>query len=253
MAGGAVLPEPIRLLFFDDIDSTNEEARRQCLAGAAAPLMIWATRQNKGRGRHGRKWYSPEGNLYCSLLLDADFPLQQAAQLSFVAGLAVYDAVDGLFDAALPARGLKWPNDLLIDDKKIAGLLLETIPGRTGKPGHLVIGVGINITTYPVDTPYPASALSVLGARPSTPQTLLADYGQAFWRWYNIWLEDGFAPVRDGWKKAAVKTERWYDVRTGTRNIIGRFKDLDESGALVLEDEDGQIHKIDAGDVYFSE
>ena len=134
------------LRHFKEIDSTNEEARRLAAAGVQGPLWILADRQSKGRGRRGREWHSLAGNLYATLLLNPVSRIAQCAQLSFVAALAVGDLVARYAPLAVPE--LKWPNDVLADGRKIAGILLETSGMDAGAPDWLAIGFGVNLVWY---------------------------------------------------------------------------------------------------------
>src|SRR5262249_47981168 len=139
-----VLPAGYELASFDDIDSTNEEARRRAGAGARGPLWIWAQRQTAGRGRRGRAWESPLGNLSCTLLFAPHATAAAAARLSFVASLAVRDLVAELLpDAEVK---VKWPNDVLLDGRKTSGILLESA-GETGSGDlpWLAVGIGVNL------------------------------------------------------------------------------------------------------------
>ena len=151
----------VRLIERDTVGSTNTEALALAQAGERGPLWITARRQNAGRGRRGRVWVSEPGNLYASLLLSDPSPPDRAAELSFVAALAVHDAVTSLI-ARAPARlSLKWPNDLLFDGKKFAGILIE------GEGPAVVIGVGVNCAHHPKDTDVPCDRSCRCGCCPA--------------------------------------------------------------------------------------
>jgi len=138
------------VLFFETLDSTNEEALRQLAAGARGPLWVVAREQTKGRGRGGRQWQSPKGNLYASLLMTLNVSPSIATQLSLVAALAAYDAVAQHLDASqLPGLKLKWPNDVLLDGAKLAGVLIESAAGPRGQGLTAIAGIGINIAAPP--------------------------------------------------------------------------------------------------------
>ncbi|MFZ2469026.1 MAG: biotin--[acetyl-CoA-carboxylase] ligase, partial [Parvibaculum sedimenti] len=159
-----LLPTGISLRAFAEIDSTNEEAKRLGEAGEPGPIWITAERQTAGRGRRGREWVSPSGNFMGTLLLRPQANPRKAAELSFVAALAVHDAVDGLLSPALrPDLKLKWPNDLLHGGKKLAGILLESSGIAGGELAWLAIGIGINLAQYPEGVEYPATSLAALG------------------------------------------------------------------------------------------
>lgn len=244
------LPAGYHLRSFDSIDSTNEEARR--LGGDALDrTVIWAKRQTAGRGRRGRAWMSEPGNLFVSLVMRPDVDMLAAAQLSFVAALAVADAVQ-----PLPGRGhvtLKWPNDVLIDGAKVSGILLEG-SSAGGVTDGVVIGIGINIASHPPDTPYPATHLSAhRGPDDDDVDSVLERLIGAFEAHYTVWLNNGFEPIRTAWLDRAHRLGEDLDIRTDKETLRGTFVDLDPSGALVLQPSDGTRHLITAGDVFFPE
>ncbi len=236
------LPGFYALRHVADIDSTNDEARRQAASGAPHGLVIWADRQSAGHGRQGRAWQSPPGNLYCSILLRPDRAAAEVAQLSFAAALAVCDALP----AGLAPR-CKWPNDVLVDGKKIAGILLESEASGAGV-AWLIVGIGINIAMHPADTETPATSLAALGTE-TTPEAMLNVVCGHFLRWYETWHDRGFAPLRQAWLARADRLGGDIRVRYGATETRGRFVDLDASGALVLENGEGRRH-ISAGAVF---
>ena len=227
-------PPPFyRLEVHDELGSTNDEAKRQAGDGAAEGALIVARRQTAGRGRSGRTWTSPEGNLYFSLLLRPARPPGEAAQLSFVAALALAEAV------AIPVA-LKWPNDVLASGRKLCGILLE------GAEAWLVIGCGINI----VSAPDGATCLRREGS-PAAPDDVLDAFCVSFLAWRSRWLSDGFAPVRTAWLDRAAGLGAPATARVGRETFRGAFADLDEDGALVLDMGLGGRRRIAAGEVYF--
>lgn len=243
------MPPGYRLRRFDQLDNTNDEAKRRAARGAPDGTIILARRQTAGRGRRGRSWESPEGNLYASLLLRPDYDAQEAAQLSFVTALAVATTVR----AILPAEkrvALKWPNDVLVEGRKISGILLESAPGG----GHLdwvIIGCGINITTHPELARGRATSLMAEGASPLTPETLLANLVLALHGGIARWQTNGFAPVREAWLASAHGIGRPIEVRLPGETLRGTFAALDESGALKLELAGGGQRLVTGGEVYF--
>ncbi len=236
------LPGFYALRHVADIDSTNDEARRQAASGARHGLVIWADRQSAGHGRQGRAWQSPPGNLYCSILLRPDRAAAEVAQLSFAAALAVCDALP----AGLAPR-CKWPNDVLVGGKKIAGILLESEASGAGV-AWLIVGIGINIVNHPDGTETPATSLAALGTD-TTPGAVLGELCRHFLRWYAMWHDRGFAPLREAWLARADRLGGDIRVRYGATETHGRFVDLDASGALVLENGEGRRH-ISAGAVF---
>jgi len=245
----AGLPEGYRLVAFDTIDSTSDEAKRLALAGAPHGTAVWARRQEKGRGRRGRGWSSPEGNLYLSVLLRPDVAPPIAGQLTFVAALALAEAIEAL-TGPVPGLGLKWPNDLLIDGCKIAGILLESqaVPERLD---WIVIGIGVNLRHHPAEAERPSTALSeVLSVAPGA-EAMRDALLPALDRRLRLWLAEGFAPVRAAWLERAVGLGQPVTVRLERETLPGRFAALDADGTLLLDQPDGTRRRIAAGDVFF--
>lgn len=229
-------------------NSTNDDAKAAALAGESEGYVVQALRQKAGRGRHGRVWESPEGNLYVSVLLRPRATLQQVTFYSFAAAMAVYDAVL----AAKPDANiqLKWPNDVLVGGKKISGVLLEAAPVENGIVDWLVIGVGINVASYPETTLYPATSLKAEGVEASVSQ-VLEDFLKSLDHWHMTLRYDGFRPVRRAWL-ADAKLGGMV-VRLPREELSGSFGGLDECGGLILRMADGTDRVIEAGDVFFTE
>lgn len=246
--GGA--PAPI--LSFDALDSTNAEARRRAEAGEAGPLWITAARQLQGRGRRGRGWETGAGNLAATLLTTTDRSPAEAANLSFVAALAVADLAASVVPETLVR--LKWPNDVLVDGRKAAGILIESGRGEGGRL-WLAIGMGVNLVTPPGAADRPATALaehlrSDVNRTP-TPAEALTTLAAAFARHAAAWETGGFAPVRSAWRERAYGLGGACTVRLERETVEGVAEDLDESGALLLRLPNGSRRAITAGDVFF--
>jgi BirA family transcriptional regulator, biotin operon repressor / biotin---[acetyl-CoA-carboxylase] ligase len=242
-------PAGYGLLTLAEVDSTNEEARRRARAGEPGPLWITAERQTMGKGRRGRVWIAPPGNLSATLLVRPGRSSAVCAQLSFVAALAAADML------AQTLRGgdiaLKWPNDVLAGGKKIAGILLECETAADGMAAWLAIGIGVNLKAFPDDTDLPATAVAALGATPPPPDDALLDLAAAFAKWYEAWRGGGFAPVREAWIARAHGLGSRIRVRLAREEITGVFRDIDDAGALVLGLPGGVTRTIAAGDVFF--
>jgi len=236
------LPDFFTLRRFAEIDSTNDEARRLAVAGAQSGLVVWADRQTAGHGRQGRAWQSPHGNLYCSVLLRPDRAAADAAQLGFAAALAVCESLPQGIEARC-----KWPNDVLVGGRKIAGILLES-EASGARVSWLIVGVGINLASHPEATDAPATSLAALG-KYATPDAMLAAFCVRFLHWHETWRAHGFAPLRASWLRRAHALGDEIRVRYGAVETRGRFADLDASGALVLENAEGTRH-IAAGTVF---
>jgi BirA family biotin operon repressor/biotin-[acetyl-CoA-carboxylase] ligase len=233
-----------------EIDSTNEACRLRALAGEPAGLVIRADRQSAGRGRRGRFWASPTGNLYASLLLRPERPVSEAAALGFAAVVALGDVAEALLPASAVVQH-KWPNDLLVNGRKVSGVLLETQAGSGVRPDFLILGIGVNVASHPADTPYPATNLQGEGAAPISPQALLERFLVAFAPLCGRWEAEGFAALLPAWRRRAAGLGGQIEVRLERETVSGIFKDLEPDGALRLALADGSERRISAGDVYF--
>lgn len=246
------LPPVYRLVPLERVESTNDEAKRLAAAGAEDGTLVWAREQSKGRGRQGRSWTSPPGNLYLSLVLRPDCTPAEAAQLGFVAALGVGDGVGSVAPPMVEVH-YKWPNDVLFNGRKGAGILLESNMSPDGGLDWLVLGIGVNLRSHPEDTEFEATSLCFEGAPPELSAVdLLEAFARHFLSWVNRWLEDGFAPIRKRWLDHAHGLGEQIRVRLPNETLTGRFHDLDERGALLLETADGAMRSIAAGDVFFS-
>jgi BirA family biotin operon repressor/biotin-[acetyl-CoA-carboxylase] ligase len=249
--GGPSAPE---ILTFDEIDSTNAEARRRAEAGELGPLWIAARRQTGGRGRRGRPWETGVGNLAATLLIMTDKPPLEAAQVAFVAALAVADLAAAYVDPTLVT--VKWPNDVLIAGRKVAGILVDS--GALGEGRlWLGVGVGVNLASPPVAAERPATSfaqhLLKPGSRPPSPEAALTELASAFDHWISLWDNAGFGPVAEAWTARAHGLGRSCTARLERETLEGVALGLDADGALRLRLADGAIRRITAGDVFFAD
>lgn len=236
----------VRYLRFDTLGSTNAEALTRARAGERGPLWIVAAAQTAGRGRRGAAWVSAPGNLYATLLLTEPSPPAAAPQLSFVAGLALHDAVAGAAPQLGPSLKLKWPNDLLVGGAKVAGILIE---GESDPAFAVAIGIGVNCAHHPDGTAWPATDLAAAEAL-VTPEALLAALAAAMARRLAQWGEgSGFASIRADWLKRAAGLGQPIKVRLPERELSGRFEGLDADGRLLLAGPDG-VTTVGAGEVF---
>jgi BirA family biotin operon repressor/biotin-[acetyl-CoA-carboxylase] ligase len=249
---GPRLPQGYVLHAFDRVESTNDEARRLAEQGAAAGAVVVAAEQVKGRGRHGRAWASPPGNLYASLLLRPDGTIAESAQLSLVASLALAEALVTLAPPDADVR-VKWPNDVLVRGAKVAGLLLESASGAHERVAWVVVGSGVNIASAPADTPYPATALRYEGFPPVTPDQVLERYLGALDAWLDRWWIGRFAAVRAAWLALGSGIGDQVRLRLGREEVAGRFLDVTEQGALLVAQDGDRRRQIAAGELLFSE
>jgi len=241
----AKLPAGCRLVVRDAVGSTNDEARALAHDGAPDLTLVWAKEQLAGRGRRGRTWRSPPGNLYLSVLLRPTQGAAEASQLGFVAALAIADAVDRL----LPQGGarLKWPNDVLLGEAKVAGVLMESA-GQGRRLDWLILGLGVNIGSHPENLDYPATSLTAQGGAATVPEALAA-VAHAFVAWRERWQAHGFGPLRDAWLARAHGLGDRVEVKLADTTLTGTFADLDRDGALVLRLPGGATRTVTTGDV----
>jgi BirA family transcriptional regulator, biotin operon repressor / biotin---[acetyl-CoA-carboxylase] ligase len=250
MTGAVSLPAFFSLICLPRVASTNDEARTLAQSGAPEGTMVWGLEQTAGRGRRGRGWHSPPGNLYVSVVLRPGKPAPQSALIGFVAAVALAAALAdvGLADSRLQ---LKWPNDVLVDRAKVAGILIETSAAIGQAPDWLVLGMGVNLAHAPEDTPYPAMTLRGAGLATLTVEALLEALAGRLAEWYGRWQAEGFAPVRAAWLKRAVGLGEAIEVRLEGHTLQGRFAALEEDGALMLELPEGERRRVTVGDVFF--
>ena len=238
---------PIEAL--DEVDSTNAEARRRADAGDRGPRWITASRQTAGRGRRGRAWETGAGNLAATYLAHTAKPPAEAAQVSFVAALAVADLAVAYVPAGLVS--LKWPNDPMIGGRKTAGILVESGPHPAGGL-WLAVGCGVNLATPPDAAERPATAFAEhMRAPPPAPLDALAVLAEAFERWRGLWEQLGFAPIAEAWTARAHGLGETCTARLPGETIEGVAEGLDGDGALRLRTGTGAIRRITAGDVFF--
>jgi len=244
------LPPAYRLVELEETDSTNSEAKRLAGQGAEDGTLVWARRQTAGYGRQGRAWSSAEGNLFVSLIVRPDCSLARAAQFSFITAVALGEAV-GSVGPALIEVTYKWPNDVLLNNRKFAGILLESKAGPDQSLEWLVVGVGANVSSFPTEARWPATSLHFEGCPPSVAATdLLQAFARHMLNWVNVWLDDGFEPVRQAWLRHAQGLKQEIEVRLPKETLKGNLTDLDETGALILTLADGSRRKIAAGEVF---
>jgi len=239
----------VRSVILEEAGSTNSEALARARAGEAGPLWIMARHQSQGRGRSGRRWASEPGNLYASLLQRLVCRHSVVHQLSLLAGVATVEAIAAAAGASIAGLRLKWPNDVLIGEAKCAGILPESQIGAGGSEAVVVIGIGINLVTHPSRLGRAATHLAAHGVNVQ-PETMLGFLAEAVERWVEAWDGGGgFARVRAAWLGYAGAVGESLSVDTGRERIAGTFLGLDEGGALLMRDVDGQRRRLTFGDV----
>ncbi|WP_412708149.1 biotin--[acetyl-CoA-carboxylase] ligase [Candidatus Rickettsia kedanie] len=245
-----------KLIVFDKLDSTSSEAMRIAQSAKVdSNYAVLAKSQTNGRGRSGKNWQSRSGNLHVSLLIKPDKELELLPQLSFVTALAVYDcmssrglttgsrkpttndAVSCFLDPVVKPRDdiiqLKWPNDVLVNGRKIAGILLESV--KIENNYYLIIGIGINITYHPDNIDQPTTSLISENLPPIEPQALLEKLIENFEKYYQIWHNNGFSFIRKKWLEHAYTLHENISVKHQNDIITGLFKDIDNTGRIILQ------------------
>lgn len=254
--------EGFRLEAHDSVGSTNALALDHARAGDPGRLWVVSKKQESGRGRRGRVWATPEGNLAATLLVLTGGELRLAATLGFVAGLALADALDAVVPKGRIAIGLdgasqgqnrfelKWPNDVLASGAKLAGILLESAVLDGGRFA-VAVGIGVNIVAHPLDLPYPATSLHALGAA-CDAETLFLALSDAWSENARLWDEGrGLAAIRRRWLARAAGLGGEVAVRIDGNVVRGVFETIDEDCRFVIRDDDGSVLTIAAGDVHF--
>ncbi|WP_341756857.1 MULTISPECIES: biotin--[acetyl-CoA-carboxylase] ligase [unclassified Candidatus Tisiphia] len=231
--------EKYNLLIFDEIDSTSSEAIRMAKTCPDKNYVILAKNQTKSRGRNSRIWHSSLGNLHVSILLNHQINLAYVPQLSFVMAIVVYKTINSLTTSSRNSIKLKWPNDILINDKKVSGILLESI--SINNNNYLIIGIGINIKKSPVNIDQLATNLSYENIEVKDTEYLLDILMINFEKYFSRWKEQGFSKIRQYWLKHAYKLGKMVSVNDGNAKISGIFKDIDEYGGIRIQLEDGKV------------
>jgi BirA family biotin operon repressor/biotin-[acetyl-CoA-carboxylase] ligase len=247
-----------RLAAFDSIGSTNAEAISRAREGEYGPIWFVTSEQTAGRGRRHRPWIAPRGNLASSILEVIDVSPAVAATLGFAAGLALEAALQRVsIEASLRAAGsdfmkfsLKWPNDVLAGQKKLAGILLEAEAMPDNRLA-VVVGIGTNVVAAPEGTPTPAISLAALGVNIGAEE-LFGALSDSWSEFRGIWDDGrGFGEIRRLWLERAAGLGQPVAVKMGDTNLEGTFDTIDDAGCMIVRTSDGKRVPISAGDVYF--
>jgi BirA family biotin operon repressor/biotin-[acetyl-CoA-carboxylase] ligase len=230
------------------VGSTNDEAKALLTKGAEEGTVVRAERQTAGRGRRGRQWISEVGNLYCSVILRPKCPLSQASQLSFVMALAVGNTI--LPFLTLPELlSYKWPNDLLLQKEKVAGILIETESQGGPLAEACVVGIGLNLNVVPDHSTYPVTALKNHIKSKLSREELFFELLTQIKNQYQVWQKEGFVPIREAWMARAHSFNQEMTITVGTNEVRGQFMGLSPEGALLLKEENGFVHKLMSAEV----
>lgn len=227
-------------------DSTQAQATRLAAAGAPEGSVVVAEVQTSGRGRHGRSWWGESGNsLLVSVILRPEVPVARTPHFSLLAAVSSREALKSVTNLPI---AIKWPNDLLVAGKKVAGILVEA--GSIDKRVlHLVVGIGINTgqRSFPPDIKEKATSLTLAAGRPVSREEVLGALLRSLDRWYRVYLDAGFPPVREAWRRGTATLGQW--VKVPSQSLEGTALDLDDDGALVLLGREGRRHRVIAGEI----
>ncbi len=251
MSDSPQLPPHYELVRLARVDSVMQEAARRARDGAEEGTLIWAMEQGDARTRRGYRWYSPPGNLYCSLVLRPDFANDRCGQLAYVTALSAGSALAGLLS---PMTGLRyrWPSDLLINDLKAGQIMLAASGAHSDPYEWLTVGVMINVEEHPPNPePEEFNSVHASGAAEVTVAQVLEDFARYFLNWINRWAEDGFVPIARQWQIRANGIGEDLELHMGDQRLHGTFVEVDEQGKLVMTSP-GQAERRISVNEYFA-
>ncbi len=248
----ALMPPGVEAVFYDLVSSTNDVAREKAIEKHNGPIWVGAAAQSSGRGRLGRVWVSEKGNLYASLMIRLHEKPENMMALPFLVALAVRQAL--IKSGATEDKILcKWPNDILLNKKKVAGVLIESSIGTDGYIDYIIIGIGTNLTLYPLDSEFPATSFAKETRHFIEPEDYFMHLADAFNVQWHAWLQFGFEPIRQDWLRYSWGLGEKRRIRTSTQDIVARLVSLDKDGALIIKLDDGSESRLYAGDVFPSD
>lgn len=244
-------------IFFDTLDSTMDEAARYLQSGAEVDEadFIQARLQTAGRGRRSRTWVSTSGNFQTTYFIKLGSTHPPITTLSFVCALAVLDMMKH-YVRSHSMLSLKWPNDILWCGRKLGGLLLETFATQETKPDWILLGVGINLVTFPSDAVYPTTSVLECTGELFKAEEMAIALRSCLKERLNLWHKGDYHTQMEEWmsrahnfrKRISIMKEQGGKIHTET----GIFEGIDLEGSLLLRRDDGQLEKLTSGDVYFN-
>lgn len=236
------------LLHFESMDSTNAEAIRLAKSGITGNLLIVAVEQTSGRGQRGRHWVSLKGNLHLSIMLESDKNLKQLSQLTFLTANVLADTIESFCTTPEAKIELKWPNDVLVNGKKVAGILLESI--KVDNNQYVIIGIGVNIKHAPIIENRLVASLKEVIEYNGNAEELMDRLVKHFDRCYLEWERDqDFSKIRTKWLTRAHDMNKIVTIDNGEGRISGLFRGIDEEGSIIIELASGQISKLNYGEI----
>ena len=239
------------IIYFKEIDSTNREARDLAEKGAPEGSLVLSEAQTKGRGRKGRTWFSPsKGGIYISLILRPTISPAEAPKFTLLTAVAIAEALLSMTPLNI---NIKWPNDILINGKKIAGILTE-MSTEMDAVNYIVVGLGLNVNTpkFPDEIQEIATSILIETEKIFPRVKLIQEYLKWYEAYYDIYKETGFDSIINRWKDLSNIIGKKVEVQVVGNQFIGEALDIDGDGALILKDDQGGVHRIISGDITLS-
>jgi BirA family biotin operon repressor/biotin-[acetyl-CoA-carboxylase] ligase len=243
------MPTQFKIISFDSIDSTNEEAKRRIKSGDISDrVLITSKVQTSGKGRYSKGWVSADGNMFATIVIRINNSLNEAALYSFVTAISEGEAIKDFINDDITVQ-YKWPNDVMLDGKKLSGILLETLKDSNGC-NWLIIGTGVNINNQPEDIDKQVTSLMKYSLEAVSVESFLAKFIQHFQTQEKLWKNEGFAFIRSAWLESAYRLGDEITVNLKNKVLKGKFEGISHSGELeVLVD--GEKLLICGGEVFF--
>lgn len=237
------LPGLYDLVVVEKTDSARAHAERLAREGAEEGTLVWARAQREGIGRKGNYWMSGSRNLHCALVLRPEDDLATCCQISLVSCICTAMAIARQAEPLEEIR-FRWPNDILLNRGKVAGITLSGELGPRQRPRWMVVAVNVNVNECPASKGFTAASMRGEGFQQADRIGVLEAYGREFLSWINRWAEEGFSPVRNAWATKSPDEGEFSTVRWGNREVAGKYEHIDESGALKIIDADSNVRTI---------
>ena len=244
------LPSLYELIELQSVDSAMKEARRRAENGAEEGTLIWAHEQTDARGRLGHTWHSPPGNLYCAIVLQPEFPTDQAIEINYIAALSIGTALGSMTSPMVTLRYC-WPNDIILNGDKVAGIFIDAPTTVDNHWPWMIVGMSVNIATYP-DNPNPG-AVSIHEAQGNPDISVinvLEECSRQFLHWINRWAEQGFEPILKNWRQRANGINEYVSIALKDETVTGNFTSIESNGAIAVSLADHSIRHVSLGEFY---
>lgn len=238
------LPSLYELIELQSVDSVVTEARRRAENGAEEGTLIWAHEQTDAHGRLGKSWYSPFGNLYCAIILQPEFPAEQALQISYIAAISMGTALGSLLSPLVTLR-YRWPNDIVLNDDKAVGIVIDAPAPIDDRLPWMSAGIAVNIAAYPNDpNPGAVSVHEAEGNAAIGVTDVLEEYSKQFLHWINRWAEHGFEPVLRAWQQRTNGVGEDISIDLKNELVTGTFTHVETDGSIAIKQSDGRVRNI---------